>query len=260
MYANDTLVSLSNQQQSLLSVLKIIEHFGALSGYKINHSKSILLLLNTDLKKLKIHSCIPAQKAIYLGIEISPCIQAIAKNKYSSILKKIEDDLERWAALPSAIPDRVDAIKMNVLPRINFVSSILPLPTPVGFWQKLDSKLKKFIWHGKKPCIKWSTLQRDKPQGGWACPNFKLYHMFVLRSLKHWFDTEVASPWKTLEQELVHPLRLRDVAFSGLKHKKCYSQFGPIILYVIQTMVNVEKYMGFKSKWHKHSPIWHNAN
>lgn len=25
-------------------------------------------------------------------------------------------------------------------------------------------------------------------------------------------------------------------------------------------MVNVEKYMGFKSKWHKLSPIWYNAN
>ena len=114
---------------------------------------------------------------------------------------------------------------------------------------------------GKKTCIKWSILQWDKPQGWWACPNFKLYHWaFVLRSLKHWFDTEAASPWKTLEQELVHPLRLRDVAFSGLKPKNCYSKFGPIISYVIQTMVNVEKCMGFKSKWHKHSPIWHNAN
>ena len=262
MYADDTLVYLSNIQQSLPNVLKIIEHFGALSGYKLNYSKSILLLLNTDLKKLNIQPRIPvAQKAVYLGIEISPCIQSIAKNNYSSILKKLEDDLNRWAALPSSLPARVATIKMNVLPRINFVSSMLPLPTPAGFWQKLDTKLRKFIWNGKKSRIKLSTLQRDKPQGGWACPNFKLYHWaFVLRSLKQWFDAEPASPWKTIEQELVHPLRLKDVAFSGLKHKKCYSQFGPIISYVIQTMANVEKYMGFKSKWHKQSPIWHNAN
>lgn len=59
--------------------------------------------------------------------------------------------------------------------------------------------------------------------------------------------------------ELVHPLGLRDVAFSGLKHKKCYSHFGPIASYVIQTMMNVEKHMGFKSKWHRQSPIWHNG-
>ena len=68
--ADDTFVYL---QQSLPNVLKITEHFGTLSGYKIVFSKSILLLLNTDLKKLKIQSCIPvAQKAVYLGIEISP--------------------------------------------------------------------------------------------------------------------------------------------------------------------------------------------
>lgn len=87
---------------------------------------------------------------------------------------------------------------------------------------------------------------------------YHLYHWaFMLRSLKHWFDAEVASPWKMLEQELVHPLRLQGVAFSGLKHKKFYSQSGPIVSYIIQTMVNVEKYTGFKSKWHKWPTTWH---
>ncbi len=82
----------------------------------------------------------------------------------------------------------------------------------------------------------------------------------MLRFSKYWFDTELHSPWKTLEQALVHPLRLQDVAFSGLKHKTCLLRYGPIVAYTIQTMVNVEKYVGFKSKWHTHVPIWHNAN
>lgn len=63
-----------------------------------------------------------------------------------------------------------------------------------------------------------------------------------------------------LEQKLAHPLRLQDVAFSGVKRKKCYSQFGQIVSYTIQTMVNLEKYVGFKSNWHKHFPIWHNTS
>lgn len=69
----------------------------------------------------------------------------------------------------------------------------------------------------------------------------------MFRSLKHWFDADVASPWTTQEQELIHPLRLQDAAFSGLKYKKCYSQFGPIVSYTIQSMVNVEKCVGFQS-------------
>jgi len=144
------------------------------------------MLLNTDLKKLNIQSGMPVtQKATYLGVEISPCIQAIARNNYSSILKKVEDNLVRWAAFPSSIPARVATIKMNILPRINFISSMLPISPPTEYWQKLESMLKKFTWNGKKPRIKWSALQRDKFQGGWACPNFKLYHWaFILRSLK----------------------------------------------------------------------------
>ncbi len=155
----------------------------------------------------------------------------------------------RWAALPSSMQTHIPTVKMNVLPHINLVSSMLPLPSPTGYWKKLDSKFRKFIWNGKKTHIKWSTSKRDKPQGGWACPNFKFYHWaFVLRSSKYWFNTELHSPWKNLEQELVHPLILQDVAFFGLKHKRWhyYHQFGPIVSYTIRTMVNIEKYVGFK--------------
>lgn len=51
MYADNMLIYLSDLQQSLPNVLEIIEDFATLSGYKINYSKSILLVLNTDLKK-----------------------------------------------------------------------------------------------------------------------------------------------------------------------------------------------------------------
>ncbi len=89
MYADDTLVYLSELQQSLPNVLKIVEHFVTLSGYKINYSQSILMLLNTDLRRFNITSCIRvAQKAVYLGIEISPCIQTIARNNNLSIIEE----------------------------------------------------------------------------------------------------------------------------------------------------------------------------
>lgn len=214
-----TCLTLFFDRQSLPNELKIIEHFSALAGNKINYSKSILLLLNTDLKKLNIQS----RKRIFRYR--NPCIQAIARNNYWCILKKVDDLVS--AALPSSMPAYVATIKINVLLHINLTSSMIALQTTAGYWKKLDSKLKKVIWNRTKPCIKWSTLQWDKPQGWWACPKFKLYHsVFLIHPLKYWFDTELASPWKMLEQKLAHP----------------------------------EIYVGFKSNWHKHSPICHNTN
>ena len=41
--------------------------------------------------------------------------------------------------------------------------------------KKLDRLLSAYIWNGKRPRIKLSTLQRLKSEGGLAYPNFKLY-------------------------------------------------------------------------------------
>lgn len=53
---------------------------------------------------------------------------------------------------------------------------------------------------------------------------------------KYWFDAGSVPPWKTLEQDLVHPLGLQGVVFSGLKHKRCYSEFVSLVSYTIQTI------------------------
>ena len=138
------------------------------------------------------------------GIKISTSLPSIAKTNYLSILKKIEDDLKRWKHLPASVPARISVIKMNVLPRINFISSMIPLAPPVRYWKKLDSLVRSYVWNSKRPSIKWSALQFKKSDGGWACPNFKLYHWaFILRNLSYWLEEDRVTSWKKIEQEIL---------------------------------------------------------
>lgn len=51
--------------------------------------------------------------------------------------------MEKWIPLPMSIQAHVSVIKIIVLPRINFVSSMLPLSPP-------SDAVSKFIWKGKK--------------------------------------------------------------------------------------------------------------
>ena len=77
----------------------------------------------------------------------------------------------------------LSTVQINILPQINVISSMIPLPPPPDYWDKLTEIIRKFpyteIYMGKEtPQIKYSTIQRAKLKGGLALPNFKLYHCF----------------------------------------------------------------------------------
>lgn len=66
---------------------------------------------------------------------------------------------------------------------------MIPLPAPKMFWHKLNSNIRKFIWNGKQPRLKFETLQRAKHNGGLALPNFELYHRSSqIKFIKDWLD------------------------------------------------------------------------
>lgn len=75
-------------------------------------------------------------KVPYLGIENSTSVSGLVEVNYSLILKKIEEDINRWKLLPTSVPARIAVIKMNILPRVNFISLMILLAPPIGYWQK----------------------------------------------------------------------------------------------------------------------------
>ncbi len=148
---------------------------------------------------------------------------------------------------------------MDILPRVNFFSSMIPLPPPQKYWEDIHSTISKFIWKGKQPRVKLTTLQRDKTAAGLSLPNFKLYALaFTLRPLSVWFDPHAQVSWKPIEQHLVHPYRLQDVVYSGITPKQAKLQFGPIISHLVLSWKEALKITKSTQKWHLESPIFHN--
>lgn len=97
LYADDTLIYLSNIQSSLQEIMHILSNFGKLSGFKTNLRKSVFMLLNVDKSELTLPTdIVVANQVTYLGVQITSSVSAIAKINYSSILKKIENYIIRW--------------------------------------------------------------------------------------------------------------------------------------------------------------------
>ena len=260
LYADDILLFLEDITNSIPPLLNLFDQFGIISGFKINWQKSALLPLNNACVAANLPLLVPVvQHFTCLGIEIYASLGAIVKNNFLEVFKKIAYDLDRWMNLPNSLQARIAIIKMNVLPRINFISSMIPLAPPAGSWEKLHKDVYKFIWKGKKPRLKMSTLQRNRKDGGLSLPNFKFYSWaFTLRPLTAWFNSTVNVSWRKLEENIVHPWSLREVLLSNLTTKRFKLQFGSIISHLISTWQCVEKLCNITTQWHLNTPIFNN--
>ncbi|WP_242641728.1 hypothetical protein, partial [Candidatus Ichthyocystis sparus] len=104
-------------------------------------------------------------------------------------LSMVKQEPERWQKLPIYLSGRISIIKMNVLPRVNFCSYMLPMAPPPRYWEKIHSIITRFLWRGRRPKIRLTNLQRKKESGGLSVPNFKLYfHALTIRPLLNWFS------------------------------------------------------------------------
>lgn len=262
LFADDILLYISNLEDSIPKILQIFSVFGSISGYKINWDKSNMLKLNNIPVHGLINHPIPIQSKItYLGVTIHTSMKKIVQDNYETVLNNVQRDLKNWAALPASLRARVAVVKMNILPRVNFLSAMIPLAPPLKYWKRLDSLIRQYIWNNRQPRLKFLTLQRTTNNGGLALPNFKVYHLaFQLRALKIWLDPLATAPWKGIEQQIIHPVRMEDLAFACASLKKCLLSYGPIITNTISNFRDAERLLCYTNKWHRHTPLWHNSH
>lgn len=122
LYADNTLVYVSDVQQIVPFVLKTLEQFGYLSGYKVNLSKSALMLIITNKSKVSLPPQINVtNEVLYFGINVTTSLLSVAKTNYSNLnFKKYIEDINRWRHLQAS--SHVSLIKMNILSHVNLIS------------------------------------------------------------------------------------------------------------------------------------------
>ena len=161
------------------------EKFGQLSGYIlivdqifcINCNKSEAIPLNHHTFAAH-HGSAPFvwkhQGMKYLGINIRSPISKIFDLNGPSMLKVIKDDIKRWTVLPLSLWGRAEVIKMNLLPRLSFLISAIPLKFPQQWLKEIDKLFSRFLWRDKKP--------RINRKNNWPCLETKegsVFQMFI---------------------------------------------------------------------------------
>ncbi len=73
-------------------------------------------------------------------------------------------------------------------------------------------------------------------------------------------ESNITESWKAIEESIVYPYKLKHLVFSGVSLRQCKSRFGPIVTHLLSTWRDVERRSQLVTKWHRHSPIFHNNN
>ena len=136
LYADDILMFLSEPSESEL--FDLLETFGKYAGYKLNIKKTQILRLNYTLPRAlqdKFHLKWDQTAIKYLGVLLPKEITTIKKIYYDPLLNKIKSDILKWNSNPfMSLTQRIESIKMNILPRI-FSGS------PRGYFQNAIQRL-----------------------------------------------------------------------------------------------------------------------
>ena len=156
MYADDIIFSLADPLSYLPALIEELFCFGAVSGFKLNLSKSIVLNLSVPPpEQIHLQRQFPIQWASqsipYLGIQLTSSLSETAHLNYSSLLASMHKDFQRWSWLGLSWLGRISAVKMITLPCLLHVFQMLPLQAPFGILLRIQREINSFVWNRRKP-------------------------------------------------------------------------------------------------------------
>lgn len=203
LYADDVLVALKKPASSVPLLMDLLTMYGTLSGYTLNIEKTQALVFNFnpphDLAT-RYNFKWNSTSIKYLGVKLTKDTTQLYNENYTVVSKKIGDDFDRWGTLPLDFGSRIMTTKMNILPRLLYLFQSLPVQIPDSQFKVWDKQISRFIWEGKKPRIRYNTLQLPREEGGMALPCLRDFYVAAqLTPLILWCNPEYEANWKDIE-------------------------------------------------------------
>lgn len=202
--ADDIIVYLTNPELSITPLMKTIQEFSEVSGYKLNINKSDIMVFGCSVKeefKKKYPFHWDSTVIKYLGVNITKDLGDLFIKNYGELINEMKRDFNRWSLIPFSLWEKVNIIQMNVLPRLLFLFTALPLHISCSSFKYWDSLITKFLWKHKQVRIALSYLKLPKEVGGVGLPNLRTYYQAAhIRNIIEWMTGKCKTKWRDMEE------------------------------------------------------------
>ena len=109
--------------------------------------------------------------------------------------------------LPCAWIDRINTVKMVILPKVLYIFNAITIKITMAFLTVIEKAImNNFIWKNKRPQIAKTILSRKSETGGITIPDIKLYcRAIVTKTTWYWYLNRKADQWYRREDTETKP-------------------------------------------------------
>ena len=207
-YADDTTFFVDDIQ-SIHKILDTFDTFSKFSGFNLNKTKCEICGIGVK-KGEKTALCtlnnvnLLEDSVKILGVHYSYNKNILHSRNFTTVIKKIEKVLQIWKSRSLSLSGKIVIFKTLAISKIVYISYMSSVPEDI--LALLESVHKDFIWNGKNPKIKHSTLINDYSNGGLRDIDIRSkIKALQLSWLKRLYDNNF-HPWKIIPTHLFSTL------------------------------------------------------